>query len=68
MQREKDGERVQVLYWIADSLGVDRGECGADCDGTTYADPPTGYIEFDGEPMAYWLPAGVTAADIGVQS
>lgn len=28
---------------------------------------PTGHIDFDGKPMAFWLPPGVTAESIGVQ-
>lgn len=27
---------------------------------------PTGYIIVDGQPMAFWLPAGVKPASIGV--
>ncbi len=27
---------------------------------------PTGFITVDGEPMAYWLPDGVTAESIGL--
>ena len=29
-------------------------------------DDPTGHIIVDGEPMAYWLPAGVSAESIGI--
>ncbi len=27
---------------------------------------PTGFITVDGEPMAYWLPEGVTKESIGI--
>lgn len=29
---------------------------------------PTGVITVDGEPMAYWLPEGVTPEDIGLET
>jgi len=29
-------------------------------------DKPTGYITVNGEPMAYWLPVGVTAESINI--
>ncbi len=29
---------------------------------------PTGVITVDGEPMAYWLPDGVTPEDIGLET
>lgn len=38
-------------------------------DGTRYYEPvaaPTGFIECRGEPMAFWLPAGVTPASINI--
>ena len=31
-------------------------------------EPPSGYIEASGKPMAYWLPKGKTPASIGLNA